>query len=291
MGGSGAGLVARRLPQDPLLAHCRAGPSRHAGAQGAVPAAPRAGTADLRRRRHPALSPCTSPCSGASKSTSPARASRRWLPSSHTPHCTLPLPPLLPKQEAEETCEGGATGECAAAWDTVEELSAAASHAKEANASTDPLEDVSWGRWAGGGCCRWRCSECGAAGAPAAARPARLPPTNLFVLPLQRRVADCETDPSQPECRVYDGQCALRVAAPARRSRRPGTPARLPNPCSPLTPPPPCPSCRLIPSPDLGTQPHLIFCLGQPDERAQTAPILPVTLPGTTPRILCYASV
>lgn len=63
-------------------------------------------------------------------------------------------------KEAEETCAGGPSGECAAAWDTVEELSAAASHAKASVASDDPLED--------------------------------------------KRVADCETDPSQPECRVYD---------------------------------------------------------------------------------------
>ncbi|PSC68898.1 Calvin cycle CP12, partial [Micractinium conductrix] len=61
-------------------------------------------------------------------------------------------------KEAQETCEGGPGGECAAAWDTVEELSAAASHAKASSASKDPLEDA--------------------------------------------RVKDCETDPSQPECRV-----------------------------------------------------------------------------------------
>eukprot|EP00887_Chlorella_sp_A99_P005409 scaffold1.g5409.t1 len=33
-------------------------------------------------------------------------------------------------KEAEEACAGGDTGECATAWDTVEELSAAAAHAK-----------------------------------------------------------------------------------------------------------------------------------------------------------------
>jgi hypothetical protein len=47
-------------------------------------------------------------------------------------------------KKAEEACEGEeASGECAAAWDEVEELSAAASHArdklKEENAN-DPLE-------------------------------------------------------------------------------------------------------------------------------------------------------
>jgi hypothetical protein len=42
-------------------------------------------------------------------------------------------------KEAEEACSGGDQGECAAAWDTVEELSAAASHAKDA-AKEDPLE-------------------------------------------------------------------------------------------------------------------------------------------------------
>ncbi|OWM80061.1 calvin cycle protein CP12-1, chloroplastic-like [Punica granatum] len=44
-------------------------------------------------------------------------------------------------KEAEEACAGGATsGECAAAWDEVEELSAAASHAKERKKESDPLE-------------------------------------------------------------------------------------------------------------------------------------------------------
>ena len=34
-------------------------------------------------------------------------------------------------KEAEEACKDGVSGECAAAWDEVEELSAAASHLKE----------------------------------------------------------------------------------------------------------------------------------------------------------------
>ncbi|KIZ03327.1 hypothetical protein MNEG_4631 [Monoraphidium neglectum] len=46
-------------------------------------------------------------------------------------------------KEAEEVCEGGAVGECAAAWDNVEEISAAISHKKDQDAATnanDPLE-------------------------------------------------------------------------------------------------------------------------------------------------------
>ncbi|KAL4548005.1 hypothetical protein Ndes2526B_g07217 [Nannochloris sp. 'desiccata'] len=43
-------------------------------------------------------------------------------------------------KEAQEACAGGDKGECATAWDTVEELSAAASHAKEQAKKLDPLE-------------------------------------------------------------------------------------------------------------------------------------------------------
>ncbi|CAM8987798.1 unnamed protein product [Rhodiola kirilowii] len=44
-------------------------------------------------------------------------------------------------KEAEEACAGDpVSGECVAAWDTVEELSAAASHAREKNKNSDPLE-------------------------------------------------------------------------------------------------------------------------------------------------------
>ena len=45
-------------------------------------------------------------------------------------------------KEAEEVCAGDAeSGECVAAWDEVEELSAAASHAREKlKANSDPLE-------------------------------------------------------------------------------------------------------------------------------------------------------
>ncbi|KAL1816528.1 hypothetical protein ACET3Z_019102 [Daucus carota] len=45
-------------------------------------------------------------------------------------------------KEAEETCAGDpASGECVAAWDEVEELSAAASHAKDRQKASDPLEE------------------------------------------------------------------------------------------------------------------------------------------------------
>jgi hypothetical protein len=47
-------------------------------------------------------------------------------------------------QEAEDTCNGGDAAHCAAAWDNVEELSAAAAHKKVAvqddKVSSDPLE-------------------------------------------------------------------------------------------------------------------------------------------------------
>jgi CP12 domain len=41
---------------------------------------------------------------------------------------------------AKETCESGSTGECAAAWDEVEELSADVAHKKLNKGSSDPLE-------------------------------------------------------------------------------------------------------------------------------------------------------
>jgi len=46
-------------------------------------------------------------------------------------------------QDAEKACEGGTAGECAAAWDNVEEISAAIAHKKAndaANNANDPLE-------------------------------------------------------------------------------------------------------------------------------------------------------
>ncbi|CAA6662002.1 unnamed protein product [Spirodela intermedia] len=45
-------------------------------------------------------------------------------------------------EKAMETCAGDpVSGECIAAWDEVEELSAAASHAREKAKATDPLEE------------------------------------------------------------------------------------------------------------------------------------------------------
>ncbi|KAJ8440847.1 hypothetical protein Cgig2_000735 [Carnegiea gigantea] len=45
-------------------------------------------------------------------------------------------------KEAQETCaENPESGECAAAWDEVEEVSAAASHARDKKKASDPLEN------------------------------------------------------------------------------------------------------------------------------------------------------
>ncbi|XP_022155326.1 calvin cycle protein CP12-2, chloroplastic-like [Momordica charantia] len=45
-------------------------------------------------------------------------------------------------KNAEEACAGDpVSGECAAAWDEVEELSAAASHARDKKKESDPLEN------------------------------------------------------------------------------------------------------------------------------------------------------
>lgn len=45
-------------------------------------------------------------------------------------------------KNAQETCaDDPASGECVAAWDEVEELSAAASHARDKKKESDPLED------------------------------------------------------------------------------------------------------------------------------------------------------
>ncbi|EMS48211.1 hypothetical protein TRIUR3_21408 [Triticum urartu] len=49
---------------------------------------------------------------------------------------------VLARPQAQETCsEDAASGECAAAWDEVEELSAAASHARDKLKDSDPLEN------------------------------------------------------------------------------------------------------------------------------------------------------
>lgn len=59
-----------------------------------------------------------------------------------------PTPPRISEKmsesikKAEEACEGdAASGECAAAWDEVEELSAAASDARDKLKDSDPLEN------------------------------------------------------------------------------------------------------------------------------------------------------
>ncbi|KAJ8636323.1 hypothetical protein MRB53_010590 [Persea americana] len=45
-------------------------------------------------------------------------------------------------EKAKEVCEGNTeSGECAAAWDEVEEVSAAASHARQRQKEFDPLEN------------------------------------------------------------------------------------------------------------------------------------------------------
>ncbi|KAM0915966.1 hypothetical protein ACQ4PT_010482 [Festuca glaucescens] len=45
-------------------------------------------------------------------------------------------------KDAQEACsDDSASGECAAAWDEVEELSAAASHARDKLKDSDPLEN------------------------------------------------------------------------------------------------------------------------------------------------------
>lgn len=45
-------------------------------------------------------------------------------------------------KNAQETCsEDPVSGECKAAWDEVEELSAAASHARDKQKEADPLEN------------------------------------------------------------------------------------------------------------------------------------------------------
>lgn len=43
-------------------------------------------------------------------------------------------------KDAEEACKEGSAEECANAWDTVEELSADASHKKDAGEKKDPLD-------------------------------------------------------------------------------------------------------------------------------------------------------
>eukprot|EP00210_Caulerpa_lentillifera_P004494 g4288.t1 len=44
-------------------------------------------------------------------------------------------------KEAEEACDGGSEAECATAWDTVEELSAAKADKEKQKERKDPLEE------------------------------------------------------------------------------------------------------------------------------------------------------
>ncbi|KHN30640.1 Calvin cycle protein CP12 [Glycine soja] len=55
---------------------------------------------------------------------------------------TRPVRATPEKISEKEACAGaGGDAECAAAWDEVEELSAAASHAREKQKQSDPLEN------------------------------------------------------------------------------------------------------------------------------------------------------
>eukprot|EP00262_Sarcandra_glabra_P016181 TRINITY_DN5195_c0_g1_i1.p1 TRINITY_DN5195_c0_g1~~TRINITY_DN5195_c0_g1_i1.p1 ORF type:complete len:130 (-),score=14.20 TRINITY_DN5195_c0_g1_i1:184-573(-) len=75
------------------------------------------------------------------KTTTNARGRMRGVRMTSTP------PEISAKVEesikkAKELCSGDAvSGECAAAWDDVEELSAAASHARQKLKESDPLEN------------------------------------------------------------------------------------------------------------------------------------------------------
>ncbi|KAL1341210.1 hypothetical protein HN51_027695 [Arachis hypogaea] len=81
------------------------------------------------------------------------RLNQRWpcLTGSGRPSSVRPLHAAPDKisekveksiKEAEEACtDNPASNECAAAWDEVEELSAAASHARDKKKESDPLEN------------------------------------------------------------------------------------------------------------------------------------------------------
>jgi hypothetical protein len=89
-----------------------------------------------RRRRLPAAIAMSKPQSSSSSSSPP--------PPSSSSSSSIKDALQESIREAEEVCaaEGG-SGECAAAWDTVEELSAAISHKRDGEASAeskDPLE-------------------------------------------------------------------------------------------------------------------------------------------------------
>jgi hypothetical protein len=75
----------------------------------------------------------------------PVRAHRRFVGVAAS---SPPTPPDLAKKvsesikQAQETCaDDPVSGECVAAWDEVEELSAAASHLRDRQKGADPLEE------------------------------------------------------------------------------------------------------------------------------------------------------
>ena len=75
----------------------------------------------------------------------PVRAHRRLVAVAAS---SPPTPPDLANKvsesikQAQETCaDDPVSGECVAAWDEVEELSAAASHARDRQKGADPLEE------------------------------------------------------------------------------------------------------------------------------------------------------
>ncbi|KAI4341656.1 hypothetical protein MLD38_026352 [Melastoma candidum] len=101
------------------------------------------------------LTPITLQKPLASPKSYPIPLSCVWKPSPcqlRSNHCMLVRPVAAAPEkiedklaesikQAEETCAGDfASGECAAAWDEVEELSAAASHARDRKKNADPLE-------------------------------------------------------------------------------------------------------------------------------------------------------
>jgi hypothetical protein len=96
-----------------------------------------------RRRRLPIAIAMSKPQSSSSSSSSSSSASSS-SPGSSSSSSSIKEALQESIREAEEVCaaEGG-SGECAAAWDTVEELSAAISHKRDGAAaaeSKDPLE-------------------------------------------------------------------------------------------------------------------------------------------------------
>ncbi|XP_078444970.1 calvin cycle protein CP12-1, chloroplastic-like [Wolffia australiana] len=72
-----------------------------------------------------------------------AGARRSWRAASSGPPTPAELAEKVQEsiENAKETCAGDpVSGECVAAWDEVEELSAAASHARDKAKTADPLD-------------------------------------------------------------------------------------------------------------------------------------------------------